>query len=141
MATEASRIPKLKRQDKYQKWAIQVKFKFRAMNAWLRVSGIQTTPTFEPESENDKDRIKWAQTDEDVMTLISQLVDIVLFKYITDCDTAKIMWNIFKQMFKESDNSFIISLIFQFEKIKQINYLNLFIFINEFNTLIEKLEK
>ena len=44
-------------------------------------------------------------------------------------------------MFKESGNSFIMSLIFQFEKIKQTHYPDLLTFINEFNTLIGKLEK
>ena len=33
------------------------------------------------------------------------------------------------------------SLIFQFEKIKQTNYLDLLTFINEFNILIERLKK
>jgi hypothetical protein len=141
MATEASRIPKLKGQDGYQGWAIQVKFKLRAMNAWLRVSGIQTTPTFEPGSEGDKDRVKWAQTDEDAMALISQLVDIALLKHIADCETAKAMWDIFEQMFKESGNSFIMSLILQFEEINQTNYPDLLTFTNEFNALIERLEK
>ena len=75
------------------------------------------------------------------MTLISQLINIILFKHITDYETAKAMWNIFKQIFKKSGNSFIISLIFQFEEIKQTNYSDLFIFINEINALIEKLEK
>ena len=42
-------------------------------------------------------------------------------------------------MFKETGNSYIISLIFQLEEIKQANYLDLLTYTNEFSALIKKL--